>query len=89
MNQSLVRFQKLQKQQEDELKKKIISEFAVSIDALAQDEELEPWVELVDDKEYILTKIENHISFGTLILTFSPRDYPERIIRIPLQLKLS
>ncbi len=88
MSRSLTNFRKLQKKQEDELKRQILAEFAYSIDALAQDDELEPWAELVDGMPYVLTKIENHTSFGTLVLTFAPKDNPEKVIRLPLQLKL-
>ena len=84
---SLATFRKLQKKQSDALKRKILSEFAISIDALANDEELEPWAEIADGKEYILKKIESVASFGTLVLTFAPKDNPDHELLLPLQLK--
>jgi hypothetical protein len=84
---SLATFRKLQKKQSDDLKKKILSEFAISIDALANDEELEPWAEVADGKEYTLKKIESVASFGMLVLTFAPKDNPDHELRLPLQLK--
>jgi hypothetical protein len=85
---SLATFRKLQKKQSDTLKKQLLAEFAISIDALANDEELEPWAEIADDKEYVLKKIESMLSFGTLVLTFAAKDNPDYEIRLPLQLKL-
>lgn len=85
---SLATFRKLQKKQADDLKRQLLTEFAISIDALANDDELEPWGELVGEKIYILKKVESIVKFGTLVLTFASKDNPEHIIRLPLQLKL-
>ena len=87
MNKSLANLQKLQQQQENELKKQLLAELAVSIDALAQDDELEPWAEVVGGKSYVIKKIENQTQFGTFIVTFEDAQ-TNKEIRLPLILKL-
>lgn len=81
-------FERLQLKQSNELKKRIISELAVSLGTLLNDPELGAWAEVVDGEEYVFDKIENHVSFGTLVFTFKPLKNPGVTIRLPLQLKL-
>ena len=88
-NKSLKTFRKLQKQQADNLKRNPLTELAISLDGLINDEELEPWAEVVDNEIYILKGIQNIASFGTLIVTFVAKDNPENEIRLPLELKLT
>ena len=57
MNQSVRNLQKRLLQQKIELKKKLATELAISIDELRKD--VEPWVEIVDGKEYVFKKVEN------------------------------
>jgi hypothetical protein len=88
-NKSLKTFRKLQKQQIDNLKRHLLTELAISLNDLISDEELEPWIEVVDNKMYILKSIQNVATFGTLIATFIAKDNPEIELRLPLQLQLS
>lgn len=68
MNQSVRNLQKRLRQQEIETKKKIASELAISIDELRKD--VEPWIEIVDGKEYVFKKVENIASFGVIHFVF-------------------
>lgn len=87
MNQSVRSLQKRLRQQKVELKKKIATELAISIDELRK--ELEPWVEIVDGKEYVFQKVENIANFGVIHFVFVEKtEFDEgKELRLSFELK--
>ena len=87
MNQSVRNLQKRLRQQKVELKKKIAAELAISINQLRK--ELEPWVEIVDGKEYVFQKVENIASFGVIHFVFVEKtEFDEgKELRLSFELK--
>ena len=87
MNQSVRNLQKRLRQQKIELKKKITTELAISINELRK--ELEPWVEIVDGKEYVFQKVENIASFGVIHFVFVEKtEFDEgKELRLSFELK--
>ena len=87
MNQSVRNLQKRLLQQKIELKKKLATELAISIDELRKD--VEPWVEIVDGKEYVFKKVENISSFGIIHFVFVEKtEFNEgREVRLSFELK--
>ena len=81
-----VTYQKILVRNKNDRKRKLLTEFALSLDEIK--EEIKPWFEVIDGKEYELKKIQNVANFGVLHLIFEEKGNPENTIRLPLRLGL-
>jgi len=81
-----VKYEKMLRKMAKERKLRLLTEFTISLEEMR--ETVEPWIEVIDDKKFVLKQIQNVTSFGTLILLFEEQHNPENQIRLPLQLKL-
>lgn len=81
-----ITYQKMLTRNKNERKRNLLTEFALSLDGIL--EELKPWYEIIDGKEFELTKIQNVANFGVLHLIFEEKGNPDNTIRLPLQLGL-
>jgi hypothetical protein len=88
MKKSLQNCFKRLKEKETNLKRQLTTEFAISLEELRK--EVEPWIEIVDGKEYVFKKIENIKGFGVITLVFQEKSKfnDGRIFRLNYQLKL-
>lgn len=81
-----VTYQKALIRNKNERKRKLLTEFALSLEEIR--ETVEPWIEVIDDKEYEFKKVQNVPSFGVLHLIFEEKGNPENTIRLPMRLGL-
>ena len=81
-----VTYHKVLIRNKNERKRKLLTEFALSLDGIL--EELKPWYEIIDDKEFELKKVQNIANFGVLHLIFEEKNNPDNVIRLPLQMGL-
>jgi hypothetical protein len=80
------RYQRMLEEAIKERKKELLAEFAISLNEIR--EEVDPWIEIIDNKEFIFKQVQNVSQFGTLILLFEEKYNSDNQIRLPLQLKL-
>ena len=81
-----VTYHKVLIRNKNERKRKLLTEFALSLDGIL--EELKPWYEIIDGKEFELKKVQNIANFGVLHLIFEEKNNPDNVIRLPLQMGL-
>jgi hypothetical protein len=81
-----VTYQKILVRNKNERKRKLLTEFALSLDGIL--DEVKPWFEMIDGKEFELKKIQNVANFGVLHLVFEEKNNPENTIRLPLHMGL-
>jgi len=85
------KFEKIQNEQKWKLKCEVLTQLAASIHSIMVDtsDGDEPWVEIIDDKQYELLKIENVTSFGILHLSYRNKFNHDDKITLSLELKRS
>jgi len=72
MNRSLKKLQNRTKEQETKTKKALAAEFTLSVNDIK--DEVEPWIEVVGNREYEFKKIENITDFGVINLLFKEKN---------------